>query len=96
MDFTLQPMQDPTLQQGDMPQRKLLPTESSHWSIFLAGTAAPGGPTLEQFVKDCIPWEDLHAGAGVSGGKKCEERAAETKCQEPGKHNPFPTALMPE
>jgi len=35
------------------------------------------GPMLEQFMKECIPWEGPHAGAGE---KSEEEGTIKTKC----------------
>ena len=46
---TLQPVEDPTPEQVEMPLRKLWPMESPHRSRLLAGTSARGGdPTLQQ------------------------------------------------
>lgn len=73
------------LQQFNMSWMKLQPAESR--SRLLEETAAHRGPTLQQFVTDCIPWEQLQATVGVWGGNRCEEGAAETKCYELSKHN---------
>jgi len=45
------------------------------------------GPTLEQFMEDCVPWEGHHAGAGA---EREEEGAAETTCDG---LNSFPVPL---
>ena len=49
------------------------------------------GLTLEKFVEDCLPWEGPHTGAG----EECEEeKVAEMKCYEltttPISHTPAP------
>ncbi|GAB0204055.1 AN1-type zinc finger protein 5-like [Grus japonensis] len=73
-DIHLQPMEDPTLEQVETPEGGCDPVGSPCWSKFLAGPVDPwreepileqvcwqnrGGPTLEQFVKNCSPWEGL-------------------------------------
>lgn len=49
------------------------------------------GPTLEQFMRDCVLWQEPHAGAGEEWD---EEGAAEMKCYEvtttPIPHPPAP------
>jgi len=42
------------------------------------------GPTLQQFMGNCLPWEGLHDGAGqsVRSPPSEEEGAAETTCEE--------------
>ncbi|KAK4823757.1 LOW QUALITY PROTEIN: hypothetical protein QYF61_006053 [Mycteria americana] len=66
-DIHLQPMEDPTPEQVDMSKGGCDPVGSQHWSRLLAGPVNPWGeepmleqgPTLEQFVKNCSPWEGL-------------------------------------
>ncbi|KAK4830792.1 hypothetical protein QYF61_013625, partial [Mycteria americana] len=54
-DIHLQPVEDPTLKQADMPWRKLQPVENPCQRRLLAGTVAPGEePTLEK-----VFWQDL-------------------------------------
>lgn len=48
------PMEDPMLEQVDMPWRKLQSMESPHWKRLLAWTTAHGEePMLEQFGRSC-------------------------------------------
>jgi len=49
-DTHLQPMEDPMLEQADVPRGGCDPVESPRWSRLLAGPVAPGRakPTLEQ------------------------------------------------
>ncbi|GAB0187307.1 AN1-type zinc finger protein 5-like [Grus japonensis] len=55
-DIHLQPMEDPTLEQGDAPEGGCDPMRSPHWSRLLAGPVAPWRekPMLEQ-----VCWQDL-------------------------------------
>lgn len=50
----LQPVDDPTLEQADMPRRMLKPVQSPHRSRLLAG--------------GCSPWREAHAGVGLLAG----------------------------
>ncbi|GAB0187306.1 hypothetical protein GRJ2_001195900 [Grus japonensis] len=52
-DIHLQPMEDPTLEQGDAPKGGCDPVGSPHWSRLLAGPVAPWRekPMLEQIYQ---------------------------------------------
>ena len=66
---TLQPMLQPMFEQS--PDRNSSPWREAHAGAdFLVGTAAHGGPTLEQsFPEGLQRMENIHAAAG----EKCEE-----------------------
>ena len=55
-DIHLQPMEDPTPEQVDLPEGGCDPMGSLHWSRLLAGPVNPWGeePMLEQ-----VCWQDL-------------------------------------
>ncbi|GAB0180906.1 AN1-type zinc finger protein 5-like [Grus japonensis] len=85
-DIHLQPMEDPTLEQVEAPEGGCDPMGSPYWSSLLAGPVAPWKeePTLEQFVKNCSPWEGLilkksmedclpWEGPNAGAGEECEE-----------------------
>jgi len=56
---TLQPMEDPMLQQVDILWRKLQPVESPHWRRLLAGPVTKWQihTVTNPFLKDCSPWK---------------------------------------
>jgi len=56
------------------------PVGDPRWSSLSLKDCTPWkGPTLEQFMDNCLLWEGPHAGAGA----ECEEEgAAETACNE--------------
>ncbi|GAB0179452.1 AN1-type zinc finger protein 5-like [Grus japonensis] len=65
-DIHLQPMEDPTPEQVDVPEGGCDPMGSPCWSRLLAEPMAPWreeSPMLEKLVEDCLPWEGPQAGA---------------------------------
>ncbi|KAM9590860.1 uncharacterized protein ACIBXB_005909 [Morphnus guianensis] len=64
-DIHLQPVEDPTLEQVDVPEGGCDAMEIPHWSRFLAGPVTPWiGPTLELSIPEGLhPVERTHAGA---------------------------------
>jgi len=61
-DIHLQPVDDPTLEQVDVPEGGCDPAGSPQWSRFAGKTCdAVGGPHWSSlFLKDCTPWVDPH------------------------------------
>ena len=81
-DIHLQPMEDPTLEQVDVPEGSCDPMESPCWSRLLSAAVAPwrgahAGAGL--LAGPVTPWEGPHTGAEEEHE---EEGAAETTCDE--------------
>ena len=92
---TLQPVQDPTLQQVEMPWRMLKPVDSPSRNRFSGRNCSPRGTALEQSVPEGLYlMEQTHAGAVCKGlysmggtprwsrSTLWEEKSTEMKCYE--------------
>ena len=90
-DIHLQPVEDPMLEQVDVPEGSCDPMESPCWSRFPSAAVAPGrgahaGAGL--LAGPVAPWEGPHTGA-----EECEEEGAAETARDELTATPAPRPL---